>query len=57
MAGFVTRVLEETGANLTPGNAFGPSKEENFRMSLSVQTEILFQAIGRIKKILQIASN
>ena len=51
---FVTRVLERTGVILTPGNAFGPSGEGYFRVSLSVPNERLFEAISRIKESLQV---
>lgn len=47
---FVTKVLEKTGVILTPGNAFGPSGEGYFRLSLSVPNERLFEAINRIKE-------
>jgi len=47
---FVTNVLEKTGVILTPGNAFGPSGEGYFRLSLSVPNERLFEAINRIKE-------
>ncbi|WP_432355908.1 LL-diaminopimelate aminotransferase [Sporosarcina sp. A2] len=49
---FVTNVLEKTGVILTPGNAFGPSGEGYFRISLSVPNERLFEAITRIKESL-----
>lgn len=48
--GFVTHVLEKTGVIVTPGNAFGPSGEGYFRISLSVPNERLFEAIHRIKE-------
>ncbi|OIK08974.1 LL-diaminopimelate aminotransferase [Bacillus sp. MUM 116] len=47
---FVTSVLEQTGVILTPGNAFGPSGEGYFRVSLSVPSERLHEAIARIKQ-------
>ena len=50
---FVTSVLEKTGVILTPGNAFGPSGEGYFRLSLSVPNERLFEAINRIKQNLK----
>ena len=53
---FVTSVLEQTGVILTPGNAFGPSGEGYFRLSLSVPNERLFEAINRIKESLQIVT-
>lgn len=51
---FVTSVLEQTGVILTPGTAFGPSGEGYFRVSLSVPTERLFEAVDRIKQRLKI---
>ncbi|WHY89933.1 LL-diaminopimelate aminotransferase [Neobacillus cucumis] len=51
---FVTNVLEQTGVILTPGNAFGPSGEGYFRVSLSVPSERLHEAIERIKQNLKI---
>ncbi|ALC90715.1 aminotransferase [Bacillus sp. FJAT-18017] len=56
-AEFVTNVLEQTGVILTPGNAFGPSGEGYFRVSLSVPTERLFEAVNRIKQKLKITNN
>ncbi|MCM3757286.1 LL-diaminopimelate aminotransferase [Sporosarcina aquimarina] len=47
---FVTHILEKTGVIVTPGNAFGPSGEGYFRISLSVPTARLFEAIHRIKE-------
>ncbi|MER2089712.1 MAG: LL-diaminopimelate aminotransferase, partial [Sporosarcina sp.] len=41
---FVTNVLEQTGVILTPGNAFGPSGEGYFRISLSVPNGRLYEA-------------
>ncbi|WJY28120.1 LL-diaminopimelate aminotransferase [Sporosarcina trichiuri] len=49
-AGFVTSVLEKTGVIVTPGSAFGESGEGYFRISLSVPTERLLDAIERIKE-------
>lgn len=51
--GFVSHVLEKTGVIVTPGNAFGPSGEGYFRISLSVPNERLFEAIHRIKESMQ----
>jgi LL-diaminopimelate aminotransferase len=53
-AEFVSEVLERTGVILTPGTAFGPSGEGYFRISLSVPTERLFEAIERIKQNLKL---
>lgn len=51
---FVTSVMEQTGVILTPGNAFGPSGEGYFRVSLSVPNERLYEAVNRIKEKLKI---
>lgn len=51
---FATKVLEQTGVIVTPGNAFGPSGEGYFRISLSVPTDRLYEAISRIKNNLKI---
>jgi LL-diaminopimelate aminotransferase len=51
---FVTSVMEQTGVILTPGNAFGPSGEGYFRVSLSVSNERLYEAVNRIKEKLKI---
>ncbi|MEH6946981.1 LL-diaminopimelate aminotransferase [Bacillus sp. JJ634] len=47
---FVTNVMEKTGVIFTPGNAFGPAGEGYFRVSLSVPTQRLYEAIERIKQ-------
>ena len=54
---FVTKVLEGTGVILTPGNAFGPSGEGYFRVSLSVPTDRLYEAVSRIKNKLNLLTN
>nr|WP_218843254.1 LL-diaminopimelate aminotransferase [Sporosarcina sp. JAI121] len=54
---FVTNVLEQTGVILTPGNAFGPSGEGYFRISLSVPNGRLYEAINRIKRNVQLKNN
>ncbi|MFF2291054.1 LL-diaminopimelate aminotransferase [Peribacillus butanolivorans] len=46
---FATKVLEEAGVIVTPGVAFGEYGEGYFRISLSVPTERLYEAIHRIK--------
>lgn len=51
---FVSSVMEQTGVILTPGNAFGPSGEGYFRVSLSVPNERLYEAVNRIKEKLKI---
>jgi LL-diaminopimelate aminotransferase len=54
---FVTSVLEQTGVIITPGNAFGPSGEGYFRISLSVPNPQLYEAMNRIKHKLEIVLN
>ncbi|MFJ8256452.1 LL-diaminopimelate aminotransferase [Peribacillus asahii] len=51
---FVTEVLEKTGVIVTPGNAFGPAGEGYFRVSLSVPTQRLYEAVKRIKQKLSV---
>lgn len=46
---FAETLLEETGVVITPGSAFGPSGEGFFRISLSVPTERLREAVNRIR--------
>lgn len=48
---FVDKVLDEAGVIVTPGTAFGPSGEGYFRISLSVPTERLEEAVERIKQL------
>ncbi|OCA81627.1 LL-diaminopimelate aminotransferase [Bacillus sp. FJAT-27225] len=54
-AEFVTNVLEQTGVILTPGTAFGPTGEGYFRVSLSVPTDQLLEAVNRIQQKLKSA--
>ena len=54
-ADFVTKVMEQTGVIMTPGSAFGPSGEGYFRVSLSVPSERLQEAVHRIKHNLKLA--
>ena len=49
---FATRVLEQAHVVLTPGVGFGPSGEGYIRMSLTVPTERLQEAVERLKKVL-----
>lgn len=46
---FASKVLEQTGVIVTPGTAFGEYGEGYFRISLSVPTKRLQEAIHRIK--------
>ncbi|PKR84949.1 LL-diaminopimelate aminotransferase [Heyndrickxia camelliae] len=49
--GFAEKLLEEAGVVITPGNAFGPSGEGYFRISLTVPSERLTEAVERIKAL------
>ncbi|MFG6113584.1 LL-diaminopimelate aminotransferase [Halobacillus sp. MO56] len=48
-ASFAEKVLEEAGVIVTPGIAFGPSGDNYFRISLSVDTKRLQEAAERMK--------
>lgn len=50
-AEFVTKVLQETGVVLTPGNGFGAPGEGYFRISLTVDTDRLEEAVSRIASL------
>jgi LL-diaminopimelate aminotransferase len=50
-ASFVTKVIEEKGVVLTPGNGFGDAGEGYFRISLTVNTERLEEAVERINSL------
>ncbi len=47
-AAFVTKVLQETGVVVTPGNGFGAAGEGYFRITLTVDEERLKEAMARI---------
>lgn len=47
-ADFVTKVIQETGVVLTPGSGFGTPGEGYFRISLTVDSERLEEAVSRI---------
>ncbi len=49
---FAARVLERAHVVLAPGVGFGPSGEGYIRLSLTVPTERLQEAVGRLSKIL-----
>ncbi len=49
---FASRILEQAQVVLTPGVGFGPSGEGYIRMSLTVATERLQEAVARIVRIL-----
>ena len=48
---FTERVLKETGVVITPGSGFGKSGEGYVRFSLTVPSERLREAVGRIKAL------
>lgn len=50
-AEFVSKLLRETGVVVTPGNGFGSPGEGYFRISLTVDTERLKEAVSRISKL------
>lgn len=49
-AQFAELVLEKAGVIITPGNGYGEYGEGYFRISLTVNTERLIEAMDRIKK-------
>ncbi len=51
-AAFAKRALEETGALVLPGSAFGPAGEGFFRIALTVGAERLRDATGRLGRTL-----
>jgi LL-diaminopimelate aminotransferase len=51
---FVKNVLDQTGVILTPGSSFGSCGEGYFRVSLSVPSIRLYEAVDRIKRKLMI---
>ncbi|MGE4506033.1 MAG: LL-diaminopimelate aminotransferase, partial [Desulfovibrionaceae bacterium] len=50
-AEFVTSILKKTGVVVTPGSGFGTSGEGYFRISLTVPTERLKEAVSRIASL------
>ena len=48
---FVTAVLKKTGVVVTPGNGFGAAGEGYFRISLTVDTGLLKEAVLWIAKL------
>jgi LL-diaminopimelate aminotransferase len=48
---FVTNLLQESGVVVTPGNGFGAPGEGYFRISLTLDTERLEEAVQRIAKL------
>ena len=53
-ATFATRALEETGALVMPGSAFGPAGEGFFRIALTVGADRLRDAAGRLGRTLEL---
>jgi LL-diaminopimelate aminotransferase len=51
-AEFARRALEETGALVLPGSAFGPAGEGYFRIALTVGADRLKEAAGRLGRVL-----
>jgi LL-diaminopimelate aminotransferase len=50
-ASLTSRILEETGVVVTPGSGFGEQGEGYVRLSLTVPTERLAQAVERIANL------
>ena len=50
---FATRALEDTGALVLPGSAFGPAGEGFFRIALTVGADRLRDAAGRLGRTLE----
>jgi LL-diaminopimelate aminotransferase len=48
---FASRVLDEAGVNVTPGNGFGEHGEGYFRVSLTVPDKRLDEALERLRTI------
>ena len=48
---FATRVLDEAGVNITPGNGFGQHGEGYFRVSLTVPDARLDEALERLRRL------
>lgn len=48
---FVTKVLQETGVVLTPGNGFGAPGEGYFRIAMTVPVARMEEALSRIAKL------
>ncbi|MBA2627130.1 MAG: aminotransferase class I/II-fold pyridoxal phosphate-dependent enzyme [Gemmatimonadales bacterium] len=55
-AAFATKALEETGALVLPGSAFGPAGEGFFRIALTVGPERLAEAAHRLGTVLEAMS-
>ncbi len=51
-AEFTETVLEKAGVIITPGNGYGSYGEGYFRMSLTIETNLIEKALDRLKKAL-----
>ena len=49
---FARRAMEEAGAIVLPGAAFGPAGEGFFRIALTVSAERLAEGVGRLGSVL-----
>jgi LL-diaminopimelate aminotransferase len=47
---FATRLLEEAGISIAPGNAFGQHGEGHLRISLGMDTDRIREAMARLKR-------
>jgi LL-diaminopimelate aminotransferase len=56
-ATFAKRALEEQGVVVLPGSAFGPAGEGFFRIALTVGSERLAEACGRLGRMLETIRN
>jgi LL-diaminopimelate aminotransferase len=52
-AAFARRAMEDTGAVVLPGSAFGPAGEGFFRIALTVGPDRLREAAGRLGRVLR----
>jgi LL-diaminopimelate aminotransferase len=50
-ASFTSKILDDTGVVVTPGNGFGASGEGYIRFSLTVDTERLREAVVRLQNL------
>lgn len=50
-ATFTSKILDDTGVVVTPGNGFGAAGEGYIRFSLTVDTERLREAVARLQKL------
>ena len=50
-ASLTSKILEETGVVVTPGNGFGAAGEGYIRFSLTVDTDRLREAVARLQKL------